>query len=285
MLLEVSAYVLSCKFWLTVDFSGTVNSTVKVNWMQVRSMLNNSEHDVLVILDCCYAAVAGLHSYTELLAASSRESPAGSHPTENFTIALADILHNTGGRPMTVAQVHAELVRKAEEYSLEATPVHAELGVNLLGSICLARLGETSPNVCIPPNALDVQIVVKVFLQDVNIVPEFEAWDRFLRTAVPPNLRDMSIEIKPHSLVNTGSFMLQFSVPLAVFSVLRFQGPFRFVCVARSENLFLRRAPTQPQAVPEDTRAPTGILASLPVPQGHVNYRPRPPGNNDGRRC
>jgi hypothetical protein len=264
------------QFRLTVEFSGTVDSSVKVDWLSVRSVIDDHEHDVLVILDCYYAGVAALDSYRELLAASSRESQAGSRPGQNFTTALANVLRDSGGRPMTVAQVHAVLVRKAEEYSLDATPVHAELGSKLMGSICMARLGETRTGVFIPPDSLDVQILVKVFLKDVNIVPEFEAWEHFLRTAVPPNLRDMSIEIHAHSLVNTGSDMLQFSVPLPVFSVLRFKGPFRFVCVARSQNQFLRRAPPA---------APTDILASLPVPQGLVNYRPRPPRNDDGRRC
>jgi hypothetical protein len=47
-----------------------------------------------------------------------------------------------------------------------------------------------------------------VFLEDASIAPEFEAWDRFLRTAVPPNLRDVSIDIHAHCLVSTGSDML-----------------------------------------------------------------------------
>jgi hypothetical protein len=272
------------QFRLTVEFSGTVDSSVKVDWMNVRSVIDDHEHDVLVILDCCYAAVAALDSYTELLAASSRESPAGSDTEQNFTTALVDVLMGSRGSPITVAQIHAALVRKAAHYSLEATPVHAELGKKLMGSICLERLGGTSTGVFIPPNSLDVEIVVKVFLQDVNIMAEFEAWEKFLRTAVPPNLRDMSIEIRPHSLVNTGSHMLQFSVPLPVFSVLRFKGPFRFVCVVRSQNLFLRRAPAEPLAAPQDPR-PAGVLASLPVRQGLVSYRSMPPGNNDGPRC
>jgi hypothetical protein len=103
------------QFRLTVEFSGTVDSSVKVDWMNVRSVIDDHEHDVLVILDCCYAAVAALDSYTELLAASSRESQAGSHPGQNFTTALADVLLHSGGLPMTVAQVHAVLVRKAAQ--------------------------------------------------------------------------------------------------------------------------------------------------------------------------
>ncbi|KAA8911415.1 hypothetical protein FN846DRAFT_887857 [Sphaerosporella brunnea] len=283
-------------------WSGTIDSAVTVDWLLVRRIVGYQDHDMLEILDCCYAAVAAIDSPTEVLVSSSQESVAGFEPEHNFTMALADILENSGGRAMTVAQIHAKLVRNADKYRLEATPVHAQLGNELSGSICLARLGDAGAGNFEVPDSMEIQIVVTAYLQGHSLPPDFKEWNRFLRSAVPRNLRHMDIKIEAHSLVNTGLALLQFSVPLPVFSVLKAIGPFRYLCVAHSSNLFLRptvssaihppreeeycpRPPIELENRPSRPATPAGgrpaVLADVLRRQGTPRDRPQTPQNED----
>jgi hypothetical protein len=143
------------QFRLTVEFSGTVDSSVKVDWLLARRVINNHEHDVLD------SAVAALDSYTELLAASSRDSQAGSHPEHNFTTALADILHDSGGPPHDGCSgscgTRSQGRRVLALYWRQCPPMRSSVVYKLMGSICLARLGQTRPGNFILPDSSEVQ--------------------------------------------------------------------------------------------------------------------------------
>ncbi|KAA8899224.1 hypothetical protein FN846DRAFT_909722 [Sphaerosporella brunnea] len=102
---------------------------------------------------------------------------------------------DSGGRATTAAQIHAILVQNADKYNRQATPVHTQLGNK----------------------------------QYPTIPPGFEEWNRLLHSAVPQNFRDMDIKITAHRVVNAWSALLQFSVQLPVFSLLKTIGPFRTV--------------------------------------------------------
>ncbi|KAA8896235.1 hypothetical protein FN846DRAFT_910902 [Sphaerosporella brunnea] len=46
------------------------------------------------------------------------------------------------------------------------------------------------------------RIVMTAYLQDPTIPPDVEEWNRFLRSAVPQNLRDMDIKIRSRPTVS-----------------------------------------------------------------------------------
>lgn len=110
--------------------SGTRETDIGFGWLDMRSDLEQEDCDALIIMDCCYATVAGLEE---------SELEAASNPIFNFTMVLADTLESAGGRPTTVAQIHAAMVSGVKHHGLHVSLVHADLGRR---SIMLARLGQ-----------------------------------------------------------------------------------------------------------------------------------------------
>src|ERR1700735_3942574 len=99
----------------------------RVSWEAVESEFRG-ESDVLFIMDCCFATAAAMGpsgENFEYLVASAKESIASSVIEKNFSRRLIDLLRNLDS-PTTVAQVHAKLVKQANDpvNKLEYSPVH-----------------------------------------------------------------------------------------------------------------------------------------------------------------
>lgn len=94
-------------------------------WSSLQPLLETAVPNVLIILDCCFAANAARDTTTgttkELLAACGRENPTLGVGERSFTSALIDELKGFGSDAFTVAMLHSRLVTM--RWRLEYTPV------------------------------------------------------------------------------------------------------------------------------------------------------------------
>lgn len=215
-----------------------------MDWVYARHALANTHVDILCLFDTCDTAGAGLkfvpRSHIELLAASSREGTASGVMDINFTAALTKILEEKGGNPISVAKIHAKLVTQAETNKLSATPVHAELGAKLSGTILLAKLnGPTTPTVELSEDAT-LKVLVSLHLEEPASPPNREQWARLLTSSVPSNLKDMGVEIVLEGVFDSTSVIVLLSMPIEVYTILEKIGPYRYCGYVRSSNIILK---------------------------------------------
>src|SRR4051794_24755505 len=120
---------------------GNDSKSPTVDWYSLQPMLMRSPCDVLLLLDCCYAACAvrGESSGTnELLAACGREIEAEGVSDRSFTRNLMFILSTFRSKPFTVSELYERLIR--DKKRLVNTPVYFPLSGRKEGSIRIAPL-------------------------------------------------------------------------------------------------------------------------------------------------
>jgi hypothetical protein len=104
-------------------------------------MLKRATCDVLILLDCCFAANAArgdVNGINELLAACGREVEAEGVTDRSFTRNLIRKLRSFGPQPFTVSQLHQRLMKDRKR--LVNTPVYFPLSGPKMPSICLSPL-------------------------------------------------------------------------------------------------------------------------------------------------
>lgn len=113
-----------------------------LTWSSLQHLLENALPQVLIILDCCFAANAVRDTTDgtakEILAACGRENPTLGVGIRSYTSALIEELQAFGDRPFTVAMLHARLVTL--RWRLAFTPMYTLLSENNRPSIQLAPL-------------------------------------------------------------------------------------------------------------------------------------------------
>ena len=115
-----------------------------VSWYSVQPMLKRDPCDVLILLDCCFAACAArseINGTTELLAACGREVEAMGVCDRSFTRNLMRKLRSFGSQPFTVTQLHDRLIKDRKR--LMNTPVYFPLSGRNKPSIRIAPLQNT----------------------------------------------------------------------------------------------------------------------------------------------
>ena len=220
---------------------GSSESKVRVDWIRMAAPLQVTEYaHVLVILDCCYASVAAIEARVELLAARGKEGTAPCDPVHNLTTRFSKILENSGGRPLSVAYIYGLMLRDVRGNKLEPSPIHIALGTKMHGnssSICLARLGAEKLDPFVPKGQT-VRVTVIAELEDPNILPNADEWAIFFNTLIPSNVKKIC-DAKAEAVYITDSITVEFSIPVEVWSVLRWFGPYKFGRFVRSRNLLL----------------------------------------------
>lgn len=113
-----------------------------LTWSSLQHLLENALPQVLIILDCCFAANAVRDTTDgtakEILAACGRENPTLGVGMRSYTSALIEELQAFGDKPFSVAMLHARLVTL--RWRLAFTPMYTLLSENNRPSIQLAPL-------------------------------------------------------------------------------------------------------------------------------------------------
>ncbi|KAL8831278.1 MAG: hypothetical protein Q9170_005369 [Blastenia crenularia] len=209
------------------------------------STLELRTHDALYILDCCYACGLALGCNKELLASSACELYSVSTFT-GFTRQLLDVLVEQGRRPITLAHIHAKLVKRWDgpgdaRMGLELTPVHTELNPGQVGSLILAPMytsGTTTPRPhlqrSIDTPLLDVteaKVIISVHLTNINSILDVDAWVKWLFTCRPPYIREVELQVV--SAHPASSTLILLMVPAAVYNTMHSHPAYSFVAYVR----------------------------------------------------
>lgn len=156
-------------------------------------MIDIADSDILIILDCCYAAQAargrGLHK-VELLAASGMGCRTPGVGKFSFTRALIDQMslmsHITKG-PYTISQLHARMAKA--EAGLQTTPVL----FNLSGS-GESILFPSKPATTMPVKEGEAYYSFTVTVTDRPTKHQVAQISQWLKTAAPPSISDVAID-------------------------------------------------------------------------------------------
>ena len=127
-----------------------------VDWFSIQHLLEYAVPDVLILLDCCFAASADQRSVdgtVEILAACGHETETVGISDWSFTNRLTEILRHMKDHCFTIAQLHSKLVNyravKGPKRLLR-TPHHGIMSNKDKASIRLSALKRKSA-----VNALD----------------------------------------------------------------------------------------------------------------------------------
>ena len=123
----------------------------ELSWRAVQPFLEGAPYDVLLLLDCCFAASAAraaVSGINELLAACGRDHTTVGVGPDSFTIRLIEAIKAFGGKAFTVLRLYERLIQNERHLT---TPQYHLLGrcgtpSALTPSIVLERLQLASRN-------------------------------------------------------------------------------------------------------------------------------------------
>ena len=202
----------------TLNFSNLIKMTLEI-----------TEADVLYIMDCCYAAEAGLSCNKELLAASSMKETATAIINGNFTRKLCDALVENQRAPITAAQLHGKLFKyfDSKQVGLHRLPYrgqyrlpyHAELHPQMPGSIVLAPLFSASSTQVNAQDLHSSKVIITATISSGPNLPNVLQWQKYLTTNLPSDVKNLDIEVT--SVHQGSSFMMMVALPVSVWAAMR----------------------------------------------------------------
>lgn len=265
---SVRSHCLDCWFG---DCSHVRPGSPSLNWSDIQPMLQNAKPHVLIILDCCFAANAARDTTQgnskEILAASSRESPALGAGRLSFTSLLLDQMRDFGHTPFTVAMLYARLVTMRKT---AFTPNYVPLSESRSSSITICPMPKANEVQC-PTTPLSDSDSEKVITSDtspsgeteprvllsISVTEEVEhkvaQWVSWLTTAVPPDI------VRVESIYNGHSTLVLVSIPIIGWSRLRKISAYRFIGFIKSEDLL------------SDTKPLPGMTTRLQTKKTHIS--------------
>lgn len=193
-----------------------------IDWNQIRMFADQSQGNILYIMDACYAATGALQSAdTEYLAGALMESVASGDPTKSLTNRFTQLLRRNfhTHTAMTVASYAAVLTSEMREpeHEMEVTPVYVP--------------ARTKPSSVLAPLTLDPStiqqrlgatvksswaVLVTFRLTGVATVPNVEQFEKYLLDQVPPNVADIKVE----AAFRASSQLLLVKMPYEVWACL-----------------------------------------------------------------
>jgi hypothetical protein len=167
-----------------------------LEWFLIQPKFDHVESDVLLLLDCCFAAQAArarqVPTRVELLAASAmgvQAPPPGKH---SFTTILINELKRAMSSPdgISVAKLHSNLMKKESEY--KRSPIHVDLGLGTRKSICLIPLEKSSGRYT--TGSRGHELTVQIMLRDVITQTSLPSIVQWLRHQAPSIVLRMNVE-------------------------------------------------------------------------------------------
>ncbi|KAH8432346.1 uncharacterized protein LDX57_009984 [Aspergillus melleus] len=232
------------------SFSGALGGDFRERtaWDSVKSPVEAAKHcDVLVIVDSCEGTTPGCvvncGGACESLSALSTKMLGVANLDFGFTRRLIGLLKVVPPDGLTVAQLHAKLFTGAKNQltSLGYTPTY--FSHSRKPSILLHPLHKGLQQVPLKQNPeVDgqkvlcyIQLESKPTLPDIN-----NRWRNWLKAHIP---KDILIELE--GVFDGDSSLYLLTVPLEVWNILQFTGPYKFVAYVQSSNI-LDTNPTRP---------------------------------------
>ncbi|KAL8878015.1 MAG: hypothetical protein Q9198_004089 [Flavoplaca austrocitrina] len=215
--------------------SAEMRGSTQLHTMNLVDVMNATlelhDSDVAYLLDSCYGTSLALKTGKELLASSSVEIVSTASGMTGFTRQLCDLLEKQERKPITLAHIHAKLLKKHFAgidntiMGLELTPVHTELNPNQQGSLILAPLRTSSFRNPVPWPSRNVpfldrdhlKVQISVHMWNTKI-PELQNWVKWLTTNKPPFIRELEISVA--TACKTGSLLVTLIIPAAVHSAM-----------------------------------------------------------------
>ncbi|KAH7066693.1 hypothetical protein BKA63DRAFT_125837 [Paraphoma chrysanthemicola] len=179
--------------------ANTSEHSATVHWSEIQARLELSEADCLVVVDCCYSGSTitrgGARTITEILAASTRESPSYSG-ARAYSKLLEHILATTG-LPCSAQDIHDEMLAASRlnpavqnPNVLLATPDRGWAGNSLRRSIRLNPLPDPDSvpeATTTKDNSHKARMFIEIELdnsQDTSTATE--QWQRWFTNRLPP---------------------------------------------------------------------------------------------------
>ncbi|KAN0086430.1 hypothetical protein V8E54_000118 [Elaphomyces granulatus] len=197
------------------------------------------ESDVLFIMDCCFATAAAMGPSVEnfeYLVASARESIASSKIKESFSRRLIDLLRNLDS-PTTVAQVHAKLVKQANDpvNKLEYSPVHVASAMK--SSITLSPVRQIPRELRglrqEKKDLSDGKVLVSVLVRGKAAAPDIAQWKKWLAREIPSDVADIKVE----AVFGSFSALYLLTMPIAIWDMVKHNQAFSFIVYVQSSNV------------------------------------------------
>ncbi|KAK6811242.1 hypothetical protein RU639_013018 [Aspergillus parasiticus] len=198
--------------------------TPAIPWMMIEGELTRiRQADKLLTLDSCFSTAAAIEGgNNEYLAASSSESQASGCVERSFTRRFLDLLANLNCPEITVAQLHAKLVKEANnpKSELDYTPVH-------ISSV-------DKPSITLRP-LQKMPREVAALRRTGELLKSGR--DGSLISDIPEAVVDVKIEAVFESM----SSLCLVTMPVAVWDMLKGNDAYGFIAYVESHNLLLSR--------------------------------------------
>lgn len=198
-----------------------------LDWSDIQPSLIRAESDVLLLLDCCYAATAatrGRPGQKEVLAACSVESVTTGVSDNSFTRNLIEEMKLLSGAEFNVTTLHSRLMERRGLDRLHYTPIHASLSNNMKPSIVLtpfdpppqyeadskfkspAIKDESTNKLAIVKSAsatfteqlhnADTRVMICARLKASDNLPSADDWLSYLVDGAPEEIEEMAITLE-----------------------------------------------------------------------------------------
>ena len=214
-------------------------------------MLETAGFDVLLILDCCYAAGAitkGLGGTMEVLAGCSRESNAGAPGASSaigspFTDTLIRHLEESATRPRGLLMTELQTLLSLDKVLENQSPIHVLLTghhnpIKLRPLLSEAELKEIES-----PTSQTIKPELKALLAISfrgNVLPEMEEFVQWLNSQYPKEVAKIEVErVSIEGYFDGGSTLMLLSMPISMWAYLDGSHGSTFAGFVKSRNLLV----------------------------------------------
>ena len=215
-----------------------------IDWYSIQHLLEYAVPDVVIFLDCCFAASADLRSVDgtlEVLAACGQEIETVGISNWSFTSRLIELLYILKDQTFTIVQLHSRLMNyraATGPKKLLKTPIHGLMSNKDKASI---RLSSMMSKLALSPTvekeitfAEDAQslenessrVLIAVSFERNNLSPDL-CRNRLL-SHLPGGVTGLSL-VRPEGIWDAHSILGLFSLPVAVWDLIPDKPAYNFV--------------------------------------------------------
>ena len=220
-----------------------------LSWYSLQGMLETAGFDVLLILDCCYAAGAvtkGPGGTMEVLAGCSRESNAGGPGSSSaigspFTHTLIKHLEESATQPHGLLMTELQALLSFDKVLENQSPIHILLTghhnpikLRPLRSEAELKAIESSTSQTVKS---ELKALLAISFQG-NVLPKMEEFVQWLNSQYPKEVAKVEVEkVSIEGSFDSSSTLMLLSMPISVWAHLDGSHGSSFVGFVKSRNL------------------------------------------------